>query len=126
MRSALWPQAVFPGNHRPGYRDIRVRRLASGTLIQTDRFGKILGPILATRVLDCILRGWFRRCWFEPRLQFPPDWGVAGIGLMDTIWVVALHLPRTTLGLYGGIVLPESSPEIWLVGRVVTAVLTLR
>jgi hypothetical protein len=98
----------------------------AGTLIQADRFGKILGSILAARVLDCILRGWFRRCWFKPRLQFPPDWGVAGIGLMDAIWVVTLHFPRTTLGLYGGIVLPESSPEIWLVGRVVTAVLTLR
>jgi hypothetical protein len=26
-------------------------------------------------VLDCILRGWFRRCWLKPRLQFP-----AGLG----------------------------------------------
>jgi hypothetical protein len=34
--------------------------------------------------------------------NFLPDWGAASIGLMYVIWVVTLHLPRTTLGLYGG------------------------
>jgi hypothetical protein len=29
-------------------------------------------------------------------------WGMVGIGLMFAIWVFTLHLPRTTLGLYGG------------------------
>jgi len=38
-------------------------------------------------------------------------WGTTGIGLMFAIWVFTLHLPRTTLGLYGGS--GPRSPDEW-------------
>ncbi|MGH9342680.1 MAG: hypothetical protein ACRD19_02815 [Terriglobia bacterium] len=38
-------------------------------------------------------------------------WGAAGIGLMFAILVFTLHLPRTTLGLYGGS--GPHSPDEW-------------
>lgn len=84
----LWPHAVFPGNHRPGYRDIRVRRLASGTLIQTDRFGNLLGPILAARVWIAFFGADFVAAGLSLTFNFLPDWGAASIGLTYAIWVV--------------------------------------
>ena len=62
-RESLSPGCVF-------------HRVWSGPLprARTDRNSDTPVDSMAS-VLDCILRGWFRRCWLKPRLQFP-----AGLG----------------------------------------------